>query len=82
MGYTDSHVEYEHNLFIKQVNYVDLNITRTYLTSTHDLFINELVVSGRKSCQILSPLLTRQATFPSFINLDRRYITRCTNNLP
>ena len=50
MGYTDSHVKYEHNLFIKQVNYVDPNITQTYLTSTHDLFINELVVSGRKSC--------------------------------
>ena len=46
MGQTSSHVEYEHDSFIKQVSYVNLNTTRTYLVSTHDLFINELVVSS------------------------------------
>ena len=46
MGQTSSHVEYEHDSFIKQVSYVNLNTTRTHLVSIHDLFINELVVSS------------------------------------
>ena len=41
-----SHVELEHNPFIKWVSYVDPNMTRTYLGLTHDLFIDGLVVSG------------------------------------
>ena len=40
--------EPEHDPFIKRVSCVDPNITRTYLASTHDLFINELVVSGSR----------------------------------
>jgi len=38
------HVEHEHNLFIKRVSRVNLNMTRTHLSSTHDLFINELIM--------------------------------------
>ena len=44
MGQIGSHVEPEHNLFIKRVNRVNLNMTRTYLISTHDLFTNGLVM--------------------------------------
>ena len=40
-----SHVELEYDMFIKWVNRVDLNMTRIYLTSIHDLFINGLVAS-------------------------------------
>ena len=43
-----SHVEHEHDPFIKQVSYVDPNMTRTHLASTHDLFINKLVMSGSR----------------------------------
>ena len=43
-----SHVEHEHDLFIKRVSCVDSNINRTRLVLTHDLFINELVVSGSR----------------------------------
>ena len=57
MGQTGSHIEHEHNPFIKQVSSVDPNMTRTCLASTHNLFINRLVVSGCGSCQILPPLL-------------------------
>ena len=39
-----SHGEHEHNSFIKRVSHVNSNMTRTHLVSTHDLFINELVV--------------------------------------
>ena len=46
MGQTSSQLEYEHNLFIKQVSRVNLNMTRTHLVSTYDLFKNRLVVSG------------------------------------
>lgn len=45
-GQIDLHVEYEHNLFIKQVNRVNPNMTQTRLALTYDLFINRLVVSG------------------------------------
>ena len=46
MGQTGSHVEHEYNLFIKRVSRVNLNMTRTHLALTYDLFINELVMSG------------------------------------
>ena len=42
----DSHIEYEHNLFIKQVSHVNSNITRPYLASICDIFINVFIVSG------------------------------------
>ena len=42
----DSHVKHEHDLFIKWVGHVNLNMIRTRLAPTHDLFINGLVVSG------------------------------------
>ena len=45
MGQINSYVEHEHDLFIKWISHVDLNITWTHLASTHDLFINGLVVS-------------------------------------
>ena len=40
--------EPEHDPFIKRVTRVDPNMTWTHLTSTHDLFINRLVVSGSR----------------------------------
>ena len=46
MGQTSLHVEYEHNSFIKQASCINLNMIRTCLASTHDLFINGLVMSG------------------------------------
>ena len=50
MGQIGSHVEHEHDLFIKRVSRVNPEMTRTHLTSAHDLFINGLVVSGCGSC--------------------------------
>ena len=47
--------EPEHDPFIKRVSRVDPNITRTHLTSIHDLFINGLVVSGS---QVVSDFAT------------------------
>ena len=44
MSQTGSHVEHKHNPFIKRVNHVNSNMTQIHLVSTHDLFINELVV--------------------------------------
>ena len=46
MSQTGSHVEHKHNPFIKWVSHVNPNITRIHLTSTHDLFINGLVISN------------------------------------
>ena len=47
--------EPEHDPFIKRVSCVDPNMTRTHLASTHDLFINGLVVSGS---QVVSDFAT------------------------
>ena len=41
-----SHVEHEHDPFIKRVSRVNPNMTWIHLTSTYDLFINGLVMSG------------------------------------
>ena len=41
-----SHIEHEHDPFINQVSCVDSNMTWTRLVSTHDLFINGLVMLG------------------------------------
>ena len=41
MGQTCSHVEFEHDPFIKRVSRVVLN-----LASIYDLFMNELIVSS------------------------------------
>ena len=48
MGQTGSHVEHESDPFIKRINRVNPNMTITHLdlVSTHDLFINKLVVSN------------------------------------
>ena len=43
MGQTGSYVEHEHDPFIKQINYANPNMTRTYLVSIHDLFIDKIV---------------------------------------
>ena len=43
-----SHVEHEHDLFIKRVSHVNPNMTQTRLASTHNLFINGLVVLGSR----------------------------------
>ena len=40
--------EPEHDPFIKRVSRVDPNMTRTHLASTHDLFINGLIMSGSR----------------------------------
>ena len=48
MGQTSSHIKHEHDPFIKRVSRVDPNMTRTSLASTHDLFINGLVMSGSR----------------------------------
>ena len=50
-----SHVEHEHDLFIKRFNHVDPNMTQTCLASTYGLFINGLVVSG---LQVMSDFAT------------------------
>lgn len=42
----DSHVEYEHDLLIKTDQPCRPEYDRIYLASTHDLFINRLVVSS------------------------------------
>ena len=47
--------EPDHNPFIKQVNCVNLNMTQTNLTSTHNLFINGLIMLDSR---ILSNLAT------------------------
>ena len=44
MGQIGSHVKHEHDLIIKRVSCSDSNMTRTRLDSTHDLFINRLVM--------------------------------------
>ena len=44
MGQTGSHVEHESDPFIKRINRVNPNMTWTHLASTHDLFINRLVM--------------------------------------
>ena len=46
MGQIGSYVEHEYDLFIKRVSHVNMNITWTHLVSTHDLFINRLVISN------------------------------------
>ena len=46
MGQLSSYVEYEHDSFIKEVSCVNPNTIQTRLASTHDLFINGLVVSS------------------------------------
>ena len=44
MGQLSSHVEYEHDSFIKEVSCVNPNTIQTRLASTHDIFINGLVL--------------------------------------
>ena len=41
-----SHVKHEYNMFIKQVSRINLNMTQICLASTHNLFINRLIMSG------------------------------------
>ena len=50
-----SHVEHELDPFIKRVSRVNPNMSRIYLASTYDLFINGLVVSGS---QVVSDFVT------------------------
>ena len=52
----DLYVEHEHDPFFKWVNRVNPNITRTHLTSTHDFFINMLVMSGSRIVSNFSTL--------------------------
>ena len=44
------HVEHEHNPFIKWVNHVNLSMTWICLASTHNIFINGLVMSSLQGC--------------------------------
>ena len=55
MGQTSLHVKHEHDPFIKWVSCVNPNLTRTRFTSTHDLFINGLIVLG---LQVMSDFAT------------------------
>ena len=55
MSQTGSHAEHEPDLFIKRVNHVNLNMTRTCLISTRDQFINGLVGSDS---QVMSDFAT------------------------
>ena len=48
MSQTSSHIEHEHDSFIKRVNRVNPNMTQTSLASTHNLFINRLVMSNSR----------------------------------
>ena len=48
MGQTGLHAKHEPDPFIKQVSCVNPNMTRIHLASTHDLFINGLVVSSSR----------------------------------
>ena len=41
-----SHIGHEHDPFIKWVSCINPNMTQTRLASTHDLFINKLVLSS------------------------------------
>ena len=45
-GQMGSHIECEYNSFIKRVNHVNPYMIQTRLASTHNLFINRLVVLG------------------------------------
>ena len=66
MGQKRSHVEHEHGPFIKRVNNVNPNITRICLASTHNLFINGLVMSSSRGCvKFWHPYSTPP---PSFFN--------------
>ena len=55
MGQTGSHVEYEHDPFIKRVSRVNPNMTQTHFATTHNPFINRLVVLG---LQVMSKFAT------------------------
>ena len=46
MDQTGSHVKHKPDSYIKHVSRVNLNMTQTYLVSTHDLFISRLVMLG------------------------------------
>ena len=50
-----SHLKYIHDPFVKRVSHVNPNMTRTHLASTHDLFINGLVML---SSQVISNFAT------------------------
>ena len=43
-----SHVKHDHDSFIKWISRVNPDMTRNRLDSTHDLFINGLIVSGSR----------------------------------
>ena len=62
-----SHVEHEHDPFIKQASHVNPNMTRSHLVLTHDLFINGLVVS---SLLIMSNFLTPTCTISTLVKLS------------
>ena len=54
-GQTGLHVKHEHDPFIKHVSCINPNMTRAYLASTYDLFINGLVVSGLQVMSNFAP---------------------------
>ena len=60
-----SHVKYIHDSFVKWVSCVNPNMTQTHLASTHDLFINGLVVSG-------SQVVSNFATPIDMVELEER----------
>ena len=50
-----SYFEHKHDPFIKWISHINPNMTWTRLASTHDLFINKLVISGS---QVVSDFAT------------------------
>lgn len=58
MSLTSSHVKHKHDLFIKQVNCVDSNMTRTRLASTYDLFTNGLIMSSLRVVSDFATLIS------------------------
>ena len=55
-----SHVEHEHDPFIKQINYTNQNMTRTYLVS---ILVYRQYSRFCKSYQILLPLIQLTTSF-------------------
>ena len=81
MGQTGSHVEHEHDPFIKQVSNFNLNMTRTRLASTHDLFINGLIMLGLRVVSVFATPTTHYGNrgCDSSLHERRRYTKTCSS---
>lgn len=66
-------IEPKHDMFIKQVKRVDLNMIQIRLPSIHELFINKLVVSV---LQVMLDFATFTHSEPNF-NVTRLNLNPC-----